>query len=45
MLGVEKKSYDLQAKWDEMEEELVDNDSSANTKEVKKVCFLVSSLL
>ena len=39
MLGLEKKSYDLQAKWDEMEEELVDNDTSANTKEIKKVCL------
>uniref|UniRef100_A0A0N5B0R5 Chromo domain-containing protein n=1 Tax=Syphacia muris TaxID=451379 RepID=A0A0N5B0R5_9BILA len=36
MLGVEKKSYDLQAKWDEMEEELVDNDDNISVKEVRK---------
>uniref|UniRef100_A0A915AAX0 Chromodomain-helicase-DNA-binding protein 8 n=1 Tax=Parascaris univalens TaxID=6257 RepID=A0A915AAX0_PARUN len=35
-LGAEKKNYDLQAKWDEMEEELVEEDNDAPSREVKK---------
>ncbi|VDM51482.1 unnamed protein product [Toxocara canis] len=35
-LGAEKKNYDLQAKWDEMEEELVDDDDDTASRETRK---------
>ncbi|VDK23264.1 unnamed protein product [Anisakis simplex] len=35
-LGASKKNYDLQAKWDEMEEELMEEDDGAQSGETKK---------